>query len=152
MTNEPPSLIEIAAPGGPVPEPQWLARCEAVHRELRPQLPPDYIARMQRIIETGAGMVAAAQADEVIGLAVYRVIENTFEGRKLYVDDLVTAAARRSAGVGAGLLDWLHGRAADTGCRVVGLDSGTQRGDAHRFYFREGFTIASYSFRKSVAS
>jgi hypothetical protein len=37
------------------------------------------------------------------------------------------------------------------GCDVVALDSGTQRTAAHRFYFREGFVIPSFCFRKSLS-
>jgi hypothetical protein len=35
-------------------------------------------------------------------------------------------------------------------CDVLALDSGTQRTDAHRFYFREGMVIPSFCFRKNL--
>ena len=147
-----PAILEIAAPGGPVLDARALAVCEAVHRQLRPQLPADYARRIGAIIAAGAGMVCAMRDGDVAGLAVYRLIENSFEGRKLYVDDLVTDETRRSTGVGARLLDWLEARARTEGCAVLGLDSGVQRGDAHRFYFRHGLTVASFSFRKVLSS
>jgi hypothetical protein len=34
------------------------------------------------------------------------------------------------------------------GCNGMELDSGTHRTRAHRFYFREGFLITSFAFRK----
>jgi hypothetical protein len=33
---------------------------------------------------------------------------------------------------------------------VLALDSGTQRTDAHRFYFREGLVIPAFCFRKTL--
>lgn len=129
-----------------------LARCEAVHRQLRPQLPSRYTERMHEILGAGAQMIVAEDAGQVLGLAVYRTLENTFEGRKLYVDDLVTDESRRSQGVGAALMDWLEAHARETGCSTLALDSGSQRHRAHGFYFRQGLHIASYSFRKLLDS
>lgn len=77
-----------------------------------------------------------------------RFVVNTLAGRKLYVDDLVTAAAYRSKGVGKALLDELEKRARAEGCAGMDLDSGVQRGDAHRFYMREGMTIRSFHFAR----
>jgi GNAT superfamily N-acetyltransferase len=66
--------------------------------------------------------------------------------RKLYVDDLVTASDRRGQGAGAALLGELESRARDAGCRVLDLDSGADREDAHRFYFRQGMVIRGFHF------
>lgn len=125
-----------------------LARCEAVHRQLRPQLPSDYTERMREILSSGAQMIAAEDEGQVLGVAVFRIIENSFEGRKLYVDDLVTDESKRSQGVGSALMNWLEAHARKTGCSTLALDSGSQRHRAHGFYFRQGLHIASYSFRK----
>jgi GNAT superfamily N-acetyltransferase len=66
--------------------------------------------------------------------------------RKLYVDDLVTLESERSRGVGARLLRELLARAEASDCQILDLDSAVQRGDAHRFYMREGLTISSFHF------
>ena len=139
------SLIEV--PAGD----RWLARAEPVHRQLRPQLPADYCGRMAAVLGSGARLLLAVDEDRVLGLALWRLIENTYEGRRLYVDDLVTDAAERSRGVGKALLDWLESRARTENCDVLALDSGVQRGEAHKFYFREGMQIAAYSFRKMLS-
>jgi hypothetical protein len=52
-------------------------------------LPADYAARLQRCLPTVAHGVAT-EGDAVCAVALWRVIENTYEGRRLYVDDLVT--------------------------------------------------------------
>lgn len=143
--------VDVTGPAGDVLAPDWLARSEPVHRQLRDRLPADYIGRMKAVFAAGGRMTVAAEGDDVRGVAVWRIIENTAEGRRLYVDDLVTDAAYRSRGVGRFLLSVLEARARQLGCDVVALDSGTQRTSAHRFYFREGFVIPSFCFRKSLA-
>jgi GNAT superfamily N-acetyltransferase len=67
------------------------------------------------------------------------------------VDDLVTAGARRSLGVGHALMQWLEQRARDLACVALVLDSGTQRTRAHRFYFREGLAVVCFNFSKDLA-
>jgi GNAT superfamily N-acetyltransferase len=140
-------IVEITAGDGR----DWLARAEAVHRQLRPLLPADYPARMERILAGGARVALAVEGDAVLGVAVYRWHENTFDGIKFYVDDLVTDAASRSGGVGHALVAHLEGRARALGASGIVLDSGTQRTRAHKFYFREGFFITSFTFKKSFA-
>ena len=85
------------------------------------------------------------------GVAVYRVGENTFEGLHLYVDDLVTDENLRSRGVGRALMEHLQGLARAADCEAFTLDSGTQRQQAHNFYFREGMVVSSFHFRKPLA-
>jgi GNAT superfamily N-acetyltransferase len=146
-------MIEVRAvtdPAGKVVAPEWLNRAEGVHRQLRAQLPQDYVARMRAIFAGGGRMFVAMSGDDVVGLAVYRIYEDTNNGRKFYVDDLVTDKAKRSTGVGHALMQALENEARRLDCNAFSLDSGTHRGAAHKFYFREGMTITSYSFKKML--
>ena len=86
----------------------------------------------------------------VTGVAVYRMHENTFQGRQLYVDDLVTDEKRRSTGVGQALLAHLEQKARAASLENLALDSGTQRQQAHKFYFREGMVVTSFHFGKKT--
>ena len=133
-----------------VAETAWLARAESVHRQLRPQLPPDYVGRMGEVLAKGAQLALVVDDDAVLCVALWRVIENTADGRRLYVDDLVSDESRRSQGAGKMMLDWLETQAKAQGCSALTLDSGVQRQRAHRFYFREGMHIASFSFKKAL--
>jgi GNAT superfamily N-acetyltransferase len=142
-------LIEVTDESGAVCEPEWLARSERVHRQLRPQL-VDYAASLGRVFASGGRMLIAVDGDSVLGVAIYRISENTAFGRNLYVDDLVTDEARRSTGVGQALIGWLEHRAREAACAMLHLDSGTQRKSAHRFYLRERFEISSFHFNKSL--
>lgn len=144
------SVVEVTDAAGQVVEPGWLSLAEPVHRQLRDKLPAAYAARMAEVFANGARMSLLVGDGAVAAVAVWRVIENTYEGRRLHVDDLVVDAAQRSAGAGRALLGHLEAKARETGCRVLALDSGVQRAGAHKFYFREGLSIFAYSFRKAL--
>lgn len=143
-------VVEVTGPAGDLVAPEWLARAEGVHRQLRPSLPSDYSGRLQEVFANGGRMVVVTEGDAVRGVALWRVIENTYEGRRLYVDDLVTDEAQRSRGFGKLLFDWLQAWASQRGCDVIALDSGVQRAGAHKFYFREGMHVPSFCFRKVI--
>lgn len=141
-------VVAVTDDQGEVVEPAWLAKAEPVHRELRPLMPEGYGGRMREIFAAGGRMAVVADGEAVVSVAVWRTIEDTNSGRRLYVDDLVSDSLRRSSGGGKLLLDWLESRARRLGCSALTLDSGVQRHDAHRFYFRERMSIFSYSFKK----
>jgi GNAT superfamily N-acetyltransferase len=146
-------MIEVRAvtdATGKVVASELLHRAEAVHRQLRIQLPADYAARMKVIFAGGGRMFVAMAGDAVVGVAVYRVTEDTFNGRKFYVDDLVTDEKKRSTGIGHALMHAMENEARRLGCDAFALDSGTQRTAAHKFYFREGMTITSFNFKKTL--
>lgn len=144
------ALVDVCDQQGRIVAPDWLARAEPVHRQLRDKLPADYAGRLAAVFANGARMSLAVAGEAVRGVAVWRIVENTYEGRRLYVDDLVADVEHRSQGVGKFLIAQLEARARALGCDVLTLDSGTQRTFAHRFYFREGFVIPSFCFRKSL--
>ncbi len=143
-------IIPITNAIGEIIEREWLVQSESVHRQLRPQIPPDYIGRMKQVFAGGAEMAVAARDGKVLGLTVFRMIENTFSGRDLYCDDLVTDQTQRSTGVGRMLMQYMENLAQERGCDSFSLDSGVQRAQAHKFYFREGMTIPSFHFSKPL--
>jgi len=143
-------IIEVTDEQGAVASPDWLGKAEAVHRQLRTALPAEYAAKMQRVFAGGARMCVAVEGARVAGVAVYRMYENTWAGRQLYVDDLVTDEKKRSAGVGRALLGYLERKARALGFDNLSLDSGTQRTQAHKFYFREGMVVTSFHFGKKL--
>ena len=143
-------IVTVTGADGAVVEPEWFARAEGVHRQLRDRLPADYAAKMQRVFAGGGRMCVAVEGERVVGVAVYRVHENTSSGRLLYVDDLVTDEAARSRGVGKALMDHLQALARASGCETYSLDSGVRRARAHAFYFREGMHVTSFNFKKTL--
>jgi GNAT superfamily N-acetyltransferase len=105
---------------------------------------------MRRVFAGGARMSVAVRDDAVVGVAVHRIHENTFDGVQMYCDDLVTNAGARSTGVGAALMRHMEALAIAAGCAKLNLDSGTQRQQAHKFYFREGMVVTSFHFAKPL--
>lgn len=125
-----------------------IASCHAVMRELRPHHGDEarFLDRV-RLQEKEGYRLAFIEADGVIrAVAGFRIFENLFSGRVLYVDDLVTTEHDRSAGHGGKLFDWLVAEARRQNCDSFELDSGVQRFAAHRFYFIKRMKIASYHF------
>lgn len=143
-----PVVVEVTDEHGAVAAPDSLARAQTVHRQLRDRLPTDDVGRMAMVFANGGRMSVLADGETVRAVAVWRVVENTYEGHRLYVDDLVTDLDHRRRGMGRALLAHLEDQARRLGCDVLALDSGTQRIDAHRFYFREGMHIPAFCFRK----
>ena len=124
----------------------------SVHRQLRAHLPEGegYVARMKEVFAGGAEMAVAVVDGKVAGVTVYRMLERTFSGRELYCDDLVTDNTRRSTGVGRAMMEFMEKLARERDCDTFALDSGCQRQQAHKFYFREKLTISSFHFTRTL--
>ena len=137
---------------------QILSRAEEIQsaypvmEQLRPLLiESEFVDRVFSLMQEGYQLAAVFDENEQITcLAGYRIQENLFMGRHLYVDDLITRESTRSQGYGAAMMDWLKQQAREAGCSVLHLDSGTQRQLAHRFYFRQGMLINSYHFSMAL--
>ena len=129
--------------------------CHGVMRQLRPHHDDPGAFREQVRRQQREGYRLARLTDDtgaVAAVAGYRVGENLAWGRYLYVDDLVTDAAKRSSGHGRRLLAWLAETARQAGCDELHLDSGVQRFAAHRFYLRHGMDITSHHFGQDLRS
>ena len=120
--------------------------------QLRPNVRfDDYLAIVKGMKQTeGYQLAAFYDEDTVRAVAGYRVMEMLYCGRIMYVDDLNTDERYRSKGYGKVLLDWLKAEARTLGCRQLHLDSGVQREQTHRFYFREGLTINCHHFHMTL--
>lgn len=128
-----------------------IERCFAVMAHLRPHLAAEeFVGRVEAQQAQGYQLAYLEDAGEVAAVAGFRVMEMLATGRTLYVDDLVTDAARRSRGHGKAMLRWLMAYAREAGCATFSLDSGTHRQEAHAFYFRERMRVTSFHFAKNV--
>jgi GNAT superfamily N-acetyltransferase len=128
-------------------DPRLTADILPVLRELRPHLTAESLTSIyaeghpQGLRFTGAYLNGTCLA-----VAGWRIVATTFCGRKLTIDDIVTAATDRSAGLGRALLAELRLRAHAADCQLLDLDSATHRADAHRFYMRERMSIGAFHF------
>jgi GNAT superfamily N-acetyltransferase len=138
-------IIDVTDAAGRVVEPEWLAKSEATHRQLREFRGP-YAEELAKVFAGGGRMRVVVRDETVVGVAVWRAFEKTDAGMQMYVDDLITDEGRRSSGVGAALLRSLIATARAIGCRMFELDSGTHRRRAHAFYHRERMAITAFHF------
>lgn len=125
----------------------------SILRQLRTHLDEEegFVSAIARMRSEGYRLIASYDEEgKPVGAAGFRVQEFLAYGKILYVDDLVVAGDTRSGGVGKVLLNWLEEEGRVKGCASVQLDSGVQRGQAHRFYFREGMAISNYHFAKEL--
>jgi len=125
--------------------------------ELLLQLRPTYslesiLAQIKHQQAQGYNLAITILDDKVVCVAGFVVTEKLAWGKHMYVDDLVTDENTRSKGAGRAMIDWLKSLCRELGCRELHLDSGMQRKDAHRFYYREGMESTGYHFAAPVSS
>ncbi|MBI0549029.1 GNAT family N-acetyltransferase [Pectobacterium parmentieri] len=126
--------------------------CFNVMRELRPHLPDAATFTTQARRQAGQGyhLMAAWQGDLVMGLVGYRIQENLFYGRFLYVDDLVATADVRHQGLGGLLIEAMREEAQRQGCAHLVLDTALGNALAQRFYFRQGLLSKGLHFSQAL--
>ena len=125
--------------------------CFDVMSELRTHLSRENFLSTVRQMEQDGFQLAYLEDDgNVVAAAGYRIYSNLFMGKNLYVDDLVTAERCRSKGYGEIMIKWLRDKARMADCNFFHLDSGTHRGEAHKFYFKQGFIISSFHFSENL--
>jgi GNAT superfamily N-acetyltransferase len=128
-----------------------IARCFPVMAQLRPYLLADeFVRRIRRQQAQGYHLAFLEEAGAVVAVAGFIVRDKLSSARTMYVDDLVTDPTRRSRGHGKTMLDWLQAHAREAGCVMFTLDSGTQRHEAHAFYFRERMRATDFHFEKKL--
>jgi hypothetical protein len=120
-------------------------------RQLRARLKVDeYLNTVERMHRSGYRLAAVVNGGRARSEAGFRIQEYPYSGSHVYVDDLITYGSTRSQGHDKRMLDWLTEEARRAGGVQLHLDSGVQRSDTRRFYFREGLNIAAYHFRKDT--
>ncbi|SDY13270.1 Acetyltransferase (GNAT) family protein [Evansella caseinilytica] len=125
----------------------------AVMKQLRTHLDEaTYLQLVKEARETGEYRLFSLVDDgRIVAVIGFMPMVTLYNGRCLWICDLVTAADVRSRGYGKMLLDFAHRWAEENGYPVVSLSSGLQRLDAHRFYEEKmGYDKVSYVFKKTL--
>ena len=126
--------------------------CFDVMSELRTQLQRStFLTAVRDLQPQGFQLAYLQDSGAVVAVAGYRIANNLFLGKHLYIDDLVTSQKVPSKGYGETLYQWLRNEARSATCEYIHLDSAVHRGETHRFYFRQGLAISSFHFRESLA-
>ena len=122
-----------------------ILRCDVL--EMTPE---EYTSRVREVMEDGYRLICAKDKNDIVGIAGFRTKKTLHNGNAAYLDELVVDEKQRSEGIGKALLDWVEAEARKHNCRMIELECGTYRQEAHKFYFREGFTIQSFDFWKKL--
>lgn len=96
-------------------------------------------------------MFALYDNGKVVAVTGFMPMVTLYNGRFIWVCDLVTEQAHRSKNHGENLLRYVHHWAKENGYSLVSLSSGLQRTDAHRFYEEKmDYDKTSYVFVKKL--
>ena len=124
-----------------------------VMKHLRTHL--DEQSYLQLVLEAnqkeGYRLIALYEQENMVAITGFMPMITLYNGRFIWVCDLVTEPSERSKGYGEKLLQYVHGWAQQNGYHTVSLSSGLQRKDAHRFYEEKmDYDKVSYVFLKKL--
>lgn len=121
-----------------------------VMNQLRTHLSEDLFYELFLQMEKeGYTLFANYKEDRVVALAGFAILTNLYDGKHVYLYDLITDSKERSKGYGEELLAFLESFALQNNCNCVVLSSNVNRVDAHRFYEeRMHYEKPSYVFKK----
>jgi GNAT superfamily N-acetyltransferase len=120
--------------------------------ELRTDLSKEEFTHLLKDMRAeGYRVFCLYEGEKAVSLAGVIIRTNFYAKRHLFVYDLVTSSSVRSKGYGRKLLQFIENWGKEQDCETVGLDSGLQRKDAHRFYEDVmNYGKSSYAFRKTL--
>ncbi|MRH44173.1 GNAT family N-acetyltransferase [Aquibacillus halophilus] len=96
-------------------------------------------------------MYALLEDDIIVAVIGFKPMITLYNGRFIWVCDLVTDSDKQSKGYGQKLLSYVHDWAKLHNYHCVSLSSGLQREDAHRFYEEKmGYDKVSYVFKTNL--
>ncbi|MDQ0483833.1 GNAT family N-acetyltransferase [Guptibacillus hwajinpoensis] len=124
-----------------------------VMKELRTHLDTnEFLALVEEASEKDMYRIYALYEEEqIVAVTGFKPMITLYNGRSVWVCDLVTSYEHRSKGYGKKLLSFIEEWAKERGYESVGLSSGLQRKDAHRFYEEKmSYKRVSYSFKKEL--
>ena len=129
-----------------------ILKCYEVLKELRPHLEPEtYLPLLQEMMSEGYMLAYIEEDNKAVAAIGFRYLQFLFNGKHFYIDDLSTMASHRGKGLGSRLLDHVRDLALAKGYKLITLDSGYHRTDAHRLYLNKGFVLGSHHFVKKIS-
>nr|WP_111645624.1 GNAT family N-acetyltransferase [Anoxybacillus vitaminiphilus] len=133
---------------------QEILQAFPVMRHLRTHLEEhSYLALVHEAREKeGYRLFAFYDHNKIVAVVGFMPMITLYNGRFIWVCDLVTEPSERSKGYGEKLLSYVHQWSKENGYKIVSLSSGLQRVDAHRFYEEKmHYDKVSYVFLKRLS-
>ncbi|MEK5392658.1 GNAT family N-acetyltransferase [Margalitia sp. FSL K6-0131] len=124
-----------------------------VMKQLRTHLDEEsFLQLVQEAVEKeGYKLAALYDYDKIVAVTGFMPMITLYNGKFIWVCDLVTDSENRSKGYGEALLSYVHRWAKENSYDIVSLSSNLQRIDAHRFYEEKmDYDKVSYVFLKRL--
>ncbi|MFC4323108.1 GNAT family N-acetyltransferase [Litchfieldia salsa] len=124
-----------------------------VMKQLRTHLDEKQFLQLveEAVVKEGYKIAALYVEEKVVAVTGFMPMITLYNGRSIWVCDLITDTNNRSKGYGETLLNYVHNWSKENGYDNVSLSSGLQRVDAHRFYEKKmEYDKVSYVFFKKV--
>ena len=86
----------------------------------------------------------------VVAVIGFRYQHNLSHGKHIYIDDLSTLSLYQGNGYGTMLLDYVTRLSTNQDIKMIALDSGYHRNNAHRLYIKYGFILQAHHFIKRI--
>lgn len=120
-------------------------------KQMYPQMTfEDYKVLLAEMRKIGYRVVGAFEKGACLGITGFWYGCRMHCGRYLEIDNLVVDEKGRSKGVGHALVAWLETEAKRTHCHEINLNAYTENRRGHQFYFREGYIIRGFHFKKPL--
>jgi GNAT superfamily N-acetyltransferase len=133
-------------------EKEWLD-AYPVMKQLRSHLNESgYLKLIKEASDTdGYKLAALYEKGTIVAVTGFMPMVTLYNGKFIWVCDLVTDAGARSIGHGKKLLMYVERWAKNNGYDIISLSSGLQRLDAHRFYEEKmDYKKTSYVYVKEL--
>ena len=128
-----------------------IEKCSEVLLELRPHLNEvSFVTMVTEMIREGYKLAFIEEDNKAVAAIGYRHLQFLYNGKHIYIDDLVTLEAFRGKGYAGALLDYVEAEAKQNGYKTVTLDSGHHRTTAHRLYLNKKYAITAHHFVKHL--
>ncbi|CAN5167754.1 hypothetical protein BH11BAC6_BH11BAC6_01130 [soil metagenome] len=129
-----------------------IEKCCEVIKVLRPHLEDDntIIEMITGMFTEGYQLAFVEEDGKAAAFIGFRYVQYLYNGRHFYIDDLATLPGYRGKGYAGQLLDYVAALSKEKGFKVLTLDSGFLRHDAHRLYLNKGFVMVAHHFSKTL--
>lgn len=126
--------------------------CFPLLQQLYPSLKKESFEELtDRMIESGYKIVGLFDDNQLVAIAGYSIAFNLYDGKHLYLYDLVCDEKLRSKGYGKRMIDHLELIASEAACNRIVLCSKFERVDAIRFYTEKlGFEKTKYVIERKL--
>jgi GNAT superfamily N-acetyltransferase len=110
----------------------------------------DFDRYLDAMLTQGYRCIAAVEGDKTVGICGFWQGTRFWCGHFIDLDNVIVDEKARSKGIGKKMTDWVEKEARRLSCDQLGLDCYVTSGAAHRFYFREAYTIKGFHMIKRL--